>query len=88
MIEGWLRMPFHMPELEDQDRLVEAVIDEGNGKRALITGRLDFLEWIEDEEDPESGFRLPLFNIIVDGECAYSFHEVYEWRFVNVGTVQ
>jgi hypothetical protein len=88
MIEGWLKMPFQMPEIDDQDRLVEAVVDEGGGRKALITGRLDFREWIEDEEDPDSGFRLPLFNIVVSSTSSYSFHEVYEWRYVEQGTVQ
>lgn len=88
MIDGWLTMPFQMPEITDESRLVEAVVDEGGGKKALITGKLEFREWIEDEEDPDSGFRLPLFNIVVSSTSLYSFHDVYEWRFVNLGTVQ
>ena len=85
-MKDWLKFPPDWPSMEDEGRLVDAVVDEGD-VFALITGRLEFVEMMEGDDDDTAEVALPLFNIIVANGNAYSFHEVVEFRFVEIGTI-
>ncbi len=79
----WLRFPPDWPEMEDEGRLVDAVVDEGD-VFALVTGRLVFVEMMECDEDPSGAADLPLFNVVTQAGGVYSFHDVVEFRFIEV----
>lgn len=85
---NWQRAPFQLPERDDEGKLVSAVVVQlGEPPEVQVIGRLEFVQWIEDEEDPDSGLRTPLFNVRMENSgTAYSFADINRWRFVETGT--
>jgi hypothetical protein len=92
-MNGWQHAPFQLPEREDEGRIVEAIIDVGEGS-VHITGTLEFERWIDDEEAEgetdieDSGIRTPLFSVKLAGtRKRFSYADINKWRFLEIGTV-